>query len=58
MGLTADDRLAIMETLSRHNQAIDGLLPDAADAWADTFTKDGTFRAGSPGRAHRGVPIY
>lgn len=45
MGLTAEDRLAIMETLSRYNQAIDGLQPDAANAWADTFTEDGTFQA-------------
>ena len=57
MGLTADDRLAIMETLSRHNQAIDGLLPDAADAWADTFTKpestDGLGCAGCRARNGR-----
>ncbi len=45
MPLTADDRLAIMETLSRYNQAIDGFLPDAADAWAECFTHNGTFRA-------------
>jgi hypothetical protein len=50
MALTADDRLAIMETLARYNQAIDGHLPDAADAWADTFTEDGTFRAISGAR--------
>jgi hypothetical protein len=45
MPLTADDRLAIMETLARYNQAIDGFLPDAADVWADCFTNNGTFRA-------------
>ena len=45
MALTTDDRLAIMDRLSRYNQAIDNLLPNAADAWADCFTDDGTFRA-------------
>lgn len=45
MPLTADDRLAIMDTLSRYNQAIDGFLPDAADTWAGCFTHNGTFRA-------------
>lgn len=45
MTLTADDRLAIMETLSRYNQAIDNFVADAAEAWADCFTDDGTFRA-------------
>lgn len=45
MALTTDDRLAIMDRLSRYNHAIDDLLPDAADAWADCFTEDGTFRA-------------
>jgi hypothetical protein len=42
---TAEDRLAIMETLSRYNQAIDGFLPNAAEVWADCFTNDGSFRA-------------
>lgn len=45
MLLTSDDRLRIMETLSRYNQAIDNFLPDAAVAWADCFTDNGTFRA-------------
>ena len=45
MPLSAEDRLAIMETLSRYNQAIDNFLADPADAWADCFTDDGTFRA-------------
>lgn len=45
MALSAEDRLAIMETLSRYNHAIDDLLPDAARAWADCFTDDGVFRA-------------
>lgn len=45
MTLTTDDRLAIMETLSRYNQAIDGFLPEAADAWAECFTREGVFRA-------------
>ena len=45
MSLTADDRLAIMETLARYSQAIDNLLTNAADAWADCFTVDGIFRA-------------
>lgn len=44
MPLTADDRLAIMETVARYNQAIDDFLPDAADAWADCFIARGTFR--------------
>jgi len=45
MALTTEDRLAIINRLSRYNHAIDDLLPDAADAWADCFTEDGTFRA-------------
>lgn len=45
MSLTADDRLAILETLSRYNQAIDGFLPNAAHVWAECFISDGTFRA-------------
>jgi len=45
MALTEEDRLAIINRLSRYNTAIDDLLPDAADAWADCFTEDGTFRA-------------
>jgi hypothetical protein len=45
MSLSADDRLAIVDTLSRYNQAIDNFLPEAADAWADCFTQDGIFRA-------------
>jgi hypothetical protein len=43
MGLTVEDRLDIMELLARYNHAIDGLLPDPAEAWADTFTDDGVF---------------
>ena len=58
MGLTTEDRLGIMETLSRYNQAIDGFLPNAAEAWADTFTEDGTFRAVGdvqPDASHAGI---
>jgi hypothetical protein len=45
MALSTKDRLAIMDRLSRYNLAIDNFLPDAAEAWADCFTDDGTFRA-------------
>ena len=48
MGLTADDRFAILDLLSRCNWAIDaGRSPDnppgAADSWAQTFTEDSRF---------------
>src|SRR5206468_1613995 len=46
IGLTApEDRLAILDRLSRYNHAIDNLLPDAADPWADCFTEEGSLRA-------------
>jgi hypothetical protein len=41
MSLTADDRLEMIELVSRYNQTIDGR--DGL-AWADTFTADGIFR--------------
>jgi hypothetical protein len=45
MMLTTDDRVEIMQTVARYNQAIDGFLPDAAATWAECFTRNGTFRA-------------
>jgi hypothetical protein len=41
---TAEDRLAILDLLSRYNWAIDGRLEDAAAAWADLFVDTGCFR--------------
>ena len=38
--LSAEDRLEMIELVSRYNHAIDGR--DAV-GWADTFTRDGTF---------------
>ena len=45
MGLTVADKLEIIELTARYNHAIDGLVPNPADAWADTFTEDGVFEA-------------
>jgi hypothetical protein len=58
MELSAEDKLAIMDTLSRYNQAIDNHLPDGAQVWADCFTDEGTFRAvtRSGGRARDRMP--
>ncbi len=42
MPLTADDRMEMIELVSRYNHTIDNR--DAA-AWADTFTDDGVFKA-------------
>lgn len=42
MGLSAEDKLAIIELVGRYNQA--GDIGDG-DAWADTFTEDGIFEA-------------
>lgn len=41
MPLTAEDRVAMIELVSRYNHAVDGR---DAQSWADTFTQDGVFR--------------
>ncbi|MEX2031233.1 MAG: nuclear transport factor 2 family protein [Dehalococcoidia bacterium] len=50
MPLTTDDRLAIQDLAARYNTAIDS---GNGDAWAATFTPDGTFESG--GRTHQGT---
>lgn len=50
MPLTTDDRIAIQDLAARYNTAIDA---GNADAWAATFTPDGTFE--SSGRTHQGT---
>src|SRR4030088_3015037 len=41
--LSAKDILAIQQLQARFALAFDEVLPDAAKAWADTFTPDGQF---------------
>jgi hypothetical protein len=48
MGLSVEDRVAIMELVSRYNFSIDHF---EAEAWADTFAEDGMLIAGGTERA-------
>lgn len=50
MALSIEDRLDIQDLLARYNTAIDS---GDAEAWAATFTSDGTFESG--GRTHEGT---
>lgn len=43
MALSSEDRLEIQELYARYNHAIDS---GNGDAWAATFTPDGTFKSG------------
>jgi 3-phenylpropionate/cinnamic acid dioxygenase small subunit len=42
LALPVDDKVAIHELLARYNRAFDA---GAAEEWASTFTKDGTFHS-------------
>jgi ketosteroid isomerase-like protein len=44
MTLSTDDQLAIQDLYARYNHAIDS---GNGDAWARTFTPDGTFASGA-----------
>ena len=50
MPLSLEDRLAIQDLAARYNVAIDS---GDAEAWAATFTPDGSFESG--GRTHQGT---
>ncbi len=50
MALSIEDRLDIQDLAARYNTAIDS---GDAEAWAATFTPDGTFESG--GRTHQGT---
>jgi hypothetical protein len=49
--LTANDVLSIQQLNARFALAFDGILPNAAVAWAGTFTPDGRFTLLDPSGA-------
>jgi hypothetical protein len=48
--MKAEDVIAIEQLNARYTQALDGLLPDPSEAWADTFVPEGVVTiAGADG---------